>query len=93
MPSGEALQSLFNLIKEKCNGNCEEGCGEEGPGEEGCGEEGCEEAGCEEDCEEAGCEEGCCACAGGRSACQDCTEPASGLALPDRQQALREVLR
>jgi hypothetical protein len=69
-PAGNVPASFFNLIKEKCDGNCEEGCGEEGPGEEGCGEEGPGEEGCgeegpgEEGCGEEGpgeegCEEGC----------------------------------
>src|SRR6185369_2840608 len=74
----------------------EEGRGEEGPGEEGCSQEGPrEEGGGEEGCEEARCEEGpcgrcaCgCCCEAGRTRCKDHAEPASGLALPDRREAL-----
>ena len=84
-PPGIVPASFFNLIKENCDGNCEEGCGEEGPGEEGCGEEGPGEEGCQKGCGEEGAR---CACSCGGAAGEDGIEPPGCMAVPHGHEAV-----
>jgi hypothetical protein len=104
--SGTCSASWFflNLIKENCDGNCEEGSGQEGRSEEGPGQEGrCEEGpGQEGRCEEGPGQEGRCeegsgqeggeegTCCTGRPDGQVGANASSCLAIPDWHEALTE---